>query len=175
MASVLVVLFRPPDFTTDARHHKCFIFSKCSVSPTDFAEEAKIYADKADLTAEKVFARDKRTLGNLVKDLKLKALVSEDIEALLQKVLDDRNMFAHNLRHQEWFDLSTHAGRERALDFLMPFTQNLNLAIQFFIALHVKHGDEIGFDSPDMIKIKGDELWRVKEFYPYADKIQKKG
>jgi len=42
MASVVVVLFRPPDFTTNARHHKCLIFSKCSVSPTDFAEEAKI-------------------------------------------------------------------------------------------------------------------------------------
>jgi hypothetical protein len=41
MASVVVVLFRPPDFTTNARHHKCLIFSKCSVSPTDFAEEAK--------------------------------------------------------------------------------------------------------------------------------------
>jgi len=40
MASVVVVLFRPPDFTTNARHHKCLIFSKCSVSPTDFAEEA---------------------------------------------------------------------------------------------------------------------------------------
>jgi hypothetical protein len=37
----VVVLFRPPDFTTNARHHKCLIFSKCSVSPTDFAEEAK--------------------------------------------------------------------------------------------------------------------------------------
>jgi len=42
MASVVVVLFRPPDFTTNARHHKCLIFSKCSVSPTDFAEEAGI-------------------------------------------------------------------------------------------------------------------------------------
>jgi hypothetical protein len=43
MASVVVVLFRPPDFTTNARHHKCLIFSKCSVSPTDFAEEAFIF------------------------------------------------------------------------------------------------------------------------------------
>ena len=134
-----------------------------------------VYADEADLTAERLFARDKRTLGVLIKDLSSKALISEDVESLLQKVLEDRNLFAHNLRHQDWFDLSTHEGRERALDFLMPFTQNLNLAIHLFIAIHIKHGDQIGFDSPEVRQIKNDELWRVSDFYPHADKIHKKG
>jgi hypothetical protein len=134
-----------------------------------------VYDEQADLTAQKIFAQDKRTLGVLIKDLRSKALISGDVEALLQKVLEDRNLFAHNLLHQDWFDLSTHEERERALDFLMPFTQNLNLAIQLFVAVHIKHGDEIGFDSPDVRKIRKDDLWRVADFYPHADKIQKKG
>jgi hypothetical protein len=133
-----------------------------------------VYADEVDLTVEKIYAEDKRTLGALINGLKSKALISGDVEILLGKVLKDRNMFAHNLRHQDWFDLSTHEGRERALDFLMPFTQNLILAIQLFVAVHIKHGDQIGFDSPEVRKIKPDELWRVGEFYPHTEKMQKR-
>ena len=134
----------------------------------------QIYADAADLTAEKLFAEDKRTLGMMLGDLRKIAAVESDADALFVAVLRDRNLFVHSLRHQKWFDTSTESSRRRVWEFLGPFTQNLLRAIRLFIAIHVKHGDEIGFDSPAMRELKTDALWKVSDYYPYAAKIQKK-
>jgi hypothetical protein len=134
----------------------------------------QIYADKADLTAEKIFAEDKRTLGKLISDLRTQATLEDDTEALLRRLLRDRNVFVHHLGRQKWFTLSTVAGRDRAMDFLGPFTEDLNHAIRLFVALHVKHADDIGFDSPEMHILRTSSGWRVREYLPHAAKIKKR-
>lgn len=134
----------------------------------------QIYAAKADLTAEKLFAEDKRTLGVLIADLRKRAEFESDADALIGAVLHDRNLFIHRLRHQPWFDTATDDSRRRVWEFLAPFSLNLNRAIRLFIALHIRHGDEIGFDSPEVRQLKRDPLWELRDYYPHAAKIQKR-
>jgi hypothetical protein len=99
----------------------------------------QIYAANADLTAEKLFAEDKRTLGMLITDLRKRADVGGDADALIGAVLHDRNLFVHRLAHQPWFDTASEDARRRVWVFLGPFSLNLNRAIRLFVALHIKH------------------------------------
>lgn len=134
----------------------------------------QIYADSAELTAEKIFAEDKRTLGRLINDLRKRANLEQDADALLGALLKDRNLFVHHLRHQKWFDTATERGRRQVWEFLGPFTLNLNRTIHLFVAIHVKHGDEIGFDSSEMRQIKADPRWKLEAYYPHTAKIRRK-
>jgi hypothetical protein len=135
----------------------------------------QIYAESADLTAEKLYAEDKRTLGALMTDLRKRAVLEKDADALLESVLCDRNLFVHRLRHQKWFDLSTENGRQRTMEFFAPFFLNLLRATRLFIAIHVKHSDDIGFDSEVLRQIKADEKFKVADYYAYVERIRKKG
>ena len=132
------------------------------------------FADREELTKEKILAEDKRTLGTLLRELKKRTEIESDAANLLSKVLQDRNLFVHNLIHQEWFDTATLEGRDRVLAFLMPFTEQLDKSIRLFIAIHMKHGDEIGFESEDTKRIKKERGWELDQFLPHAHKIRKK-
>ena len=134
----------------------------------------QIFADQKDLTPEKLFAIDRRTLGKLLTALSNKAPLDAGTSALLKSLLAERNYFVHYLGSQGRLDLRTDAGRDRAMDFLGPFTEKLLHAIRLFLALHVKHSDDIGFRSVLMEKIRTDPVYKVSEHYQQAAKLRKK-
>ncbi|MES2692743.1 MAG: hypothetical protein V4773_04665 [Verrucomicrobiota bacterium] len=134
----------------------------------------QIYAPAEDLTPEKIFAGEKRTLGMLMSELRKRTTLEHDADALLAAVLKDRNVFVHHLSQRIGFDISSDIGRDRLWEFLGPFTLNLNRLIHLFVAIHIKHGDEIGFDSADVRQIKTDPGWKIDAYYPQAGKIRKK-
>jgi len=112
--------------------------------------------------------------AKLISDLRAQATLENDTEKLLSMLLSDRNLFVHHLAAQEWFTLSTVSGRDRAMDFLGPFTEGLNHAIRLFVALHVKHANDIGFDSPEMHILRTSSGWKIRDYLPHAAKIKKK-
>jgi hypothetical protein len=123
-----------------------------------------IYADQAELNAGKIFSEDKRTLGRLLKDLRKKTKIEASADELLEELLKERNMFVHHLIQQEWFDTSTESSRDRVMNNLAPFTERLSHAIRLFVAIHIEHGDSIGFESSDTKKIKEDDGWKLKHY-----------
>ena len=134
----------------------------------------QVFAEKEELTKEKILSEDKRTLGTLLKELRKRTEIESDAHSLLSQVLKERNLFVHNLIHQEWFDTATKEGRGKVLEFLMPFTYRLNQSIRLFIAIHMQHGDEIGFESEDTKRIKKERDGELKQYLPHTHKIRKK-
>lgn len=112
------------------------------------------------LTAEKVFAEDKKTLGELVRELRKKALMPIDTETLLASVLSDRNIFIHRLRDQTWFDLDSTVGRNAVWAFLTRFAKNLISATAIFMAAQNTFEQSVGFDSRAFAKFRASDFWR---------------
>jgi hypothetical protein len=134
-----------------------------------------IFADRADITPEKIFQEDRRSLGILIGDLRKRAAMAEPADQLLRDLLDDRNLFAHRLRHQDWFHAHTKEGRDAFWQFMSQFLPRLELGVMIFSAILFRHAEEKDI-APDFFeKMKDhDYLRRVRSYYPHADYIRKR-
>lgn len=135
-----------------------------------------VFAERADLTAEKVYKADKRTLGMLVKELREKAMIDSDANILLSQLLEDRNLFVHRLRHEPWFDTATTAGRNEIWKFFQLFQPRLQHGIMLFTAILLKFGDDVGFDSPLLKTLKKLPFYEELKtsYFPHVGKVAKK-
>jgi hypothetical protein len=135
-----------------------------------------IFADQVDLTPEKLFSADKRTLGALLKDLRARAHIEENIDVLLTQVLEDRNLFVHNLRQQPWFDTKTTKGRDQVFKFFFHFQPRLGKAIELFTAVIYQDMVKRGFNSPEFQEMRRSAYWSeiLNRSIPDAQRIKKK-
>jgi hypothetical protein len=134
--------------------------------------------DKRDATIESMTEEDRRTMGQFIRDLRKGAAIHSDLDALLKQVLEDRNQFAHRLRHQPWFDTSTTAGRDRIWDWFAQAEPRLFEATMILTAFALDYGKRIGYpdDFSSLPWTDGfyDEV--TKKYMPRVRKlISKKG
>jgi len=134
------------------------------------------FAHRSDLTADKIFAEDKQTLGTLLKDLAKKASIPEETAKLLARVLADRNVFIHRLRYQKWFDLETTPGRNAVWAFLGQFSNDLTRATAILMAAQHQFAQTVGFESADFVKFRTSKFWRemVEPEKPQASQIRRR-
>ena len=135
-----------------------------------------VFADSHELTTEIVFKKDKRSLGLLMSDLRSRAFIDEYIDDWMIDLLEDRNLFVHRLRDLKGFDCNTTKGRNIAWDFLGRFYPKIERGLLLFTAIHFKHGDAIGFDTPLFRYAKSTPFHdEIAKYYPNTDSIKKKG
>lgn len=115
--------------------------------------------DRSEVTIDALTDDDRRTMGQFIRDLRKDAALHTDLDALLKQVLDDRNLFAHALRQQTWFDTTTTEGRDRIWAWFARAQPRLEEAIMIFTAFAVSYAKQTGF-SGDLSKMP----W-VGDFY----------
>lgn len=134
-----------------------------------------IFADSSDITPDKIFKEDKRSLGLLITDLRKRAAMAEQADQLLRELLEDRNLFVHRLRQQDWFDVHTKEGRDAFWQFMSVFFPRLDLCVMIFSAILFRHAEEKDIAPEFFEKMKNhDYLNQVRSYYPHADFIRKK-
>jgi hypothetical protein len=126
-----------------------------------------IYTDKDKITPEEIFKLDKRSLGILLADLRKKANLAQETDLLFKNLLEDRNLFAHRLRQQEWFDAHTKEGRDAFWSFIQQFQQRLDVGIMIFTAILFSRAEELNL-APDFFKKMKDHRFvkEVRSYYP---------
>lgn len=134
--------------------------------------------DRAEVTIDALTEEDRRTMGQFMRDLRKDASLHSDLDALLKRVLDDRNLFVHGLRHQSWFDTTTTTGRDAIWNWFTAAQPRLEEAIMIFTAFAFEYGKSVGYPE-DISKIpwKGDFYGELtKNYAPKVTKlISKKG
>lgn len=105
------------------------------------------------ITADDFFRLDKRTLGTLIHDLRKGLQIDPSFDELLSVFLDQRNLFVHNLRHQEWFTLENEDGLLKTWQFLCAYYDNIEQICMTFQAYALKFGETVGVN---------DSIWHEK-------------
>ena len=77
------------------------------------------------LTAEDFVRKDRKTLGQLVGEIRLKMQVHPKFEGLLLAFVEQRNLFVHRLHAQKWFNLESAEGINTAWQALGRYMFNL--------------------------------------------------
>jgi hypothetical protein len=121
------------------------------------------------ITHEDFFGPDKRTLGGLITDLRKRMEVEEAFDGLLTTFLEQRNLFAHNLVRQEWFDMHTEEGRREVWNFIAAYYWNLEHVYCVCVAYSIKMGEMCGAGDSiylDKMNESGFLPYLKREFYP---------
>lgn len=84
----------------------------------------------SDESLQKALHRDKETLGRLIKHFADRTELPEHFSEAFEKLLKDRNVFAHDLFMQEWFDLSSQSGRTTVDEFLRGIRTSAKIVIK---------------------------------------------
>jgi uncharacterized protein YutE (UPF0331/DUF86 family) len=107
------------------------------------------------LTAEDFVRKDKKTLGQLVRTMRKNMQVEESFEGLLLAFVEQRNLFVHELRYQEWFNLDSEKNINRVWDALGRYMYNLEQVALTFTAYCTRFAEDI--------KTPKDEYWHKLE------------
>jgi len=106
------------------------------------------YECDIDTIRSKLLAKDRRTLGQLVRELRKKFSVTDAFTDLLGSVLESRNMFVHRIGRE--FNVRTPAGRDSIVRFLSSSTDKLSDATHVLHAIIVKSSRELGIRDPEL-------------------------
>lgn len=122
--------------------------------------------DRKDVTIDSLSKKDRRTMGQFIAQVRADATLSKKVSDLLDRVLKGRNLFAHNLRHQPWFDLTTTKGRDEIWQFFSEFQPVLEEAMTVFAAFALDYGHKVGLKKEiDGMPWQGDFYERLKRDY----------
>jgi len=94
------------------------------------------------LTAEDFVRKDKRTLGQLVSEIRQKMQVHKEFEGLLLVFVEQRNLFVHQLHSQKWFNLGSTEGINTAWDALGQYLFNLEQVSLTFTAYWMRFAEK---------------------------------
>ena len=134
-----------------------------------------VYAlkDVAAITADDLLAESeskaKKTLGNLLAELRIRTEIYDGFDTLLSEFLRNRNVLAHHFSDRDGSDLHSDEGREKANIFLSKLTQQALRVIDVFAGLMVAWQEQVNLKGPE---IGGDYGKRIREEYaPLASVI----
>lgn len=82
----------------------------------------------------KALLRDKNTLGQLLDHFGARTELPPDFASVFETLLQDRNVFIHNLFMQPWFDLNTPEGCVRLEDFMRTLRSRALIAVKVMMA-----------------------------------------
>jgi len=95
---------------------------------------------------KKIFKGDKATLGQLLAAMRRHVSLPDSFEQSLRELLRHRNILIHSLCFEDWFDLSTTAGRLRAIIFLDEIIHDSSIAIKIFVGYIIAtYSEERGY------------------------------
>lgn len=132
-----------------------------------------VFSDRAGLSAESLFKKDKRSLGRVLKDFREKVSIDDEIDVWLTKLVEERNFFVHHLSRQDWFDLDSTAGRNRIWGLYAQYFQRLEQATLLFTSILLKMGREQNIEVPDDEKY-ADFIQVLEHYLPETNKLKKK-
>lgn len=89
---------------------------------------------EVDGKLEKVLLRDKNTLGQLLTYFGSRVELPSNFETELDALLEDRNIFVHNLFMQSWFDLNTPEGCIKLTEFMRALRSGARTATKVMMA-----------------------------------------
>jgi hypothetical protein len=93
------------------------------------------------LTAEDFVRKDRKTLGQLVSEIRRKMQVHPDFEGLLLAFVEQRNLFVHQLHTQDWFNLDSTEGINTAWQALGRYMFNLEQVSFTFTAYWMRFAE----------------------------------
>lgn len=124
------------------------------------------------------FARkDKKTLGRMIHDLRTHFHLDSSFDQLLGGFLEQRNIFVHSLRKQDWFDLETETGVNSVWQFLHAYQQNLEQVAVTFVAFGFKFAEDlhVPMNEEKRLLTESGFLKYLKEgYYPLLEKAVKR-
>ena len=102
---------------------------------------------------------DRRTLGRLLRSLREEAEIAPEFDRVLQEFLQQRNLFAHKLSLQPWFDLSTDAGRDAIWKWIKAYQENLNDVLMVFTSYNMMFLKKVGAaNTPEWAQMKANNF-----------------
>lgn len=122
---------------------------------------------------------EKKTLGALKKELLKKADIDTNFLDTLEKFIDLRNLFVHNLNKQKWFDINSQSGRDAIWNYLIEYGSFFAEVHNVVLAKLSIYGEEIGLpidDFQDGTEFTERYITMIKQYYPksrLAFKIKK--
>jgi hypothetical protein len=118
------------------------------------------------ITAEDFVRKDKKTLGQLVREIRHKMHVDKSFEGLLLAFVEQRNLFVHHLQSQAWFDVESTAGINQVWQALGKYMHNLEQVALTFNAYWMRFAEITG--TP-----KGEWWAKLEEsgFLPHLRKV----
>lgn len=102
------------------------------------------YESEADAKLRAALLRDKETLGSLLRHFSLRVEMPNQFTETLDRLLLRRNLFAHRLFLEPWFDLDSDLGREQLNVYLREIRADLKVALHVIVTVQLK------FDSPPL-------------------------
>ena len=124
------------------------------------------------------FARkDKKTMGMMIRDLQKHFHLDPSFEQLLCGFLEQRNIFVHSLRHQDWFDLESEPSLNRVWNFLKAYQENLEQVTATFVAFGLRFAEDhqVPMNEEKRLMEESGFLKYLKEgYYPLLNKALKR-
>jgi hypothetical protein len=93
-------------------------------------------------------AEKKKTLGELLRELRERVSVDPSFDSLLKSFLKNRNTFAHSMSFLPGWNLKTKAGREAAVKFLDRYSWELTQVQNIFLAFAREEDIRLGRRTP---------------------------
>jgi hypothetical protein len=104
----------------------------------------RVVFKNSTLTAEDFVRKDKKTLGQLVHEIRHTMNVDESFEGLLITFVEQRNLFVHQLQSQTWFNLESNEGINRVWEALGRYMHNLEQVSLTFNAYWMRFAESTG-------------------------------
>lgn len=132
-----------------------------------------VFEGRAEKARASLLKGDKRTMGQLLGLLRKQSRIEKTFDAVLGRVLNDRNEFVHNL--SSLFDLRTEAGQKAVVKFLWDSMDDLEEANAVLIAAIVSYGRATGLGDQmleaewrkygDLSSIESKEIPRLDKLF----------
>jgi hypothetical protein len=109
-------------------------------------------------------APDRRTLGMLLRSLREAADMAPEFDQVLRDFLLQRNLLAHELSLQPWFDLSTETGRDAIWKWIKEYYGNLNDVLMVFTSYNMMFLKQLGADkTPEWAQMEANNFIKYIE------------
>jgi len=98
---------------------------------------------ESDANLRRLLRRDRETMGMLLRHMNDRVELPQDFADTLEQLLEKRNLFVHKLFLQDWFDLKTQEGLDRANEFMSDLLARGSIAIRVCVGYAIaRTGDE---------------------------------
>ena len=135
-----------------------------------------VFGDKRIITVDEFLGPDRWTLGAFVSHLRKTVILDESFEQMLNDLVEERNIFAHRLREQPWFNTETKDGREATWRFLISLFQKIEEATHIFHSFAFKQIQESSMPKTpeEQVLLSRGYLQRLeKKYFPVLPQLVK--
>jgi hypothetical protein len=133
-----------------------------------------VYSDLKKFDREAFLKNDKKTLGMLLKELRLRVKIDFDIDKILIDLLSQRNFFIHRLSREPGFDCESIEGRKKIWEFYKRYFLNLETGCMTFGNIIYEFSLNIGVQPPDT-EDREHKIASLQSYAAISNRIKPKG